>query len=276
MNELIAVTAIRNEINYLPKTVPSILNQTNPPDIYVIVDDGSINGSRDYLKKTDCLKICHNPPRINIRGINQVYSLLKGVHLAEKHVPTWKYLLKTDGDTYIPPHYVEKLIKIMNDNPKIGIIGGVPHNQKIRLSRVSDAAKIYSRKCWDKIGGLDIISAFDSHAIIKANQYGYKTESIPSIKFREIRPSKISGFKMWIQEGKTRKNFGLPLWHTILACMKNITEYPPIIGPLSTIFMQLIYPKTQAPGLDPEFVKKFATQETMEFVKSIWRQLNVL
>lgn len=209
-----------------------------------------------------------------MRGVNQAYALIAGVLTASYEVLDWEYLLKFDGDTIVPTNYVERLIAKMERDPKLGICSGMPYNEKIRLARASDAAKLYRRECWDDIQGLDILHAFDSHALLKAAQAGWRTRTIPTISFMEMRPSRKYGLDRWVLTGFARASFGLPLYHTVLAAAKNFRwGWPPIINVITTILAHIVNPWPRTPNLDPDWVKRHAINEVRFFLKELRNSL---
>ena len=206
-----------------------------------------------------------------MRGVNQAYALIAGVLSASYDFPDWEYMLKFDGDTVIPPHYVEHLVKEMEKDPRLGICAGKPAHERIRLARASDAAKLYRRECWDDIKGIDIWIAFDSHALLKAAQAGWKTATIPTVTFQELRPSGKYGLTRWVLTGFERASFGLPLYHTVLAAAKNVKwGWPPILNFFATIFAHILNNWPPAPNLDRDWVRCFAIHEVTTFMREIW------
>lgn len=272
----IAVVAARNEERYIAHSIRSVLNQTVPPKACVLSDDGSSDRTPLIAAGEGAEVLYYRKPRYNMRGVNQAYALIAGVLTASYEVPDWEYLLKFDGDTIVPPNYVERLIAKMERDPKLGICSGMPYNEKIRLARASDAAKLYRRECWDDIQGLDILHAFDSHALLKAAQAGWRTRTIPTISFMEMRPSRKYGLDRWVLTGFARASFGLPLYHTVLAAAKNIRwGWPPIINVITTILAHIVNPWPRTPNLDPDWVKRHAINEVRFFLKELRNSLKV-
>lgn len=270
MIKYIAVCAAHNEEQFISRSLKSVLNQTLPPEICLLSDDGSTDKTTEIAEKMDVFVLKNRRSRYKLSGINQVLALNYGIAKASAEVDDWDYLLKFDADTVIPENYVEYIISKMEQYKTLGICSGKPENEKVRLARASDASKIYKRQCWDDIGGLDVWVAFDSHAILKAAQKGWVTRTIPSIKFRELRPSGKYGLTRWVLTGFERASFGFPLYHTVLASIKNVKwGSPAILNVFATIFSHIVNPWDKAPNLDPEFVKKFAINEVLFFIKEI-------
>jgi len=270
----IAVCAAYNEEKFITHTLKPVLNQTVPPEILILSDDGSTDDTRLIAEKLGAIVLSGKRPKYKLRGINQVLALNAGISKATEMVKDWDYLLKFDADTIIPENYVEHLLKRMEKYPVLGICAGKPENEDIRLARASDAAKIYRRECWDDIHGLDVWNAFDSHAIIKAAQAGWIVRTIPSITFRELRPSGKYGLTRWVLTGFERASFGFPLYHTVLAAIKNVKwGSPPILNVFATIFAHILNPWPKAPNLDPEWVKTYAINEVRFFIREIEKKV---
>lgn len=270
----IAVVAARNEERYIAYSIRSVLNQTIPPKACVLSDDGSSDRTPLIAAEEGAEVLYYQKPRYKMRGVNQAYAIIAGVLTASYDVADWEYLLKFDGDTIVPQNYVEHLISKMKRNPKLGICSGMPYNEKIRLARASDAAKLYRRECWDDIKGVDILHAFDSHALLKAAQAGWRTRTIPTVSFVEMRPSRKYGLDRWVLTGFARASFGLPLYHTVLAAAKNVRwGRPPIINVIATILAHIVNPWPRLPNLDPEWVKRHAINEVRFFLKELKNSL---
>jgi len=53
MKKFAIVTPVKDEINYFPKTVKSILKQEIKPQKWIIIDDGSTDGTTEVIKKAE-------------------------------------------------------------------------------------------------------------------------------------------------------------------------------------------------------------------------------
>jgi len=266
----VAVCASHNEEEFIAHSLRSVLGQTVPPEIVILSDDGSTDRTRLIAKKLGVIVVTEERDRHKLRGINQVLALRAGIFMATELVSDWDYLLKFDADTVIPDNYMEHIIDKMEKYPSLGICAGTPERGGVRLARASDASKVYRRECWDDIGGLDIWIAFDSHASLKASQRGWVTKTIPSITLRELRPSGRYGLTRCTLTGFERASFGLPLYHTVMASIKNIKwGYPPILGSMATILAHMISPWPQAPGLDKAWIRRFAINEIRFFMREL-------
>lgn len=274
--EYIAVCAARNEEKFIAYSLDSVLNQTIPPRICILSDDCSNDDTPIIAEELGIKVILNKRKRYRMGAFNQVLALNYGIKKATDEIPDWEFLLKFDADTIIPINYVETIIRKMTINPRIGICSGKPMNEKMRLARASDAAKIYRRQCWEDIKGLDMRITFDTHAIIKAAQAGWESRTLNPLTFKELRPSGKYELRRWMLAGFERASFGFPLYHTILASIKNVRwGSPPILNGVITILAHIINPFPKDPYLDNEWVKKYAINEVRFFIKEVCKSKEI-
>jgi glycosyltransferase involved in cell wall biosynthesis len=108
------IMPVYNAIRFLPSAVNSILNQTEQNFRMVIIDDGSADGSADYLKSIRYDKI-------------QVYfpgrqGLIKTLNFGLSLVDT-PYTAIMDADDISHPLRFEKELEILLGNKEISIVG---------------------------------------------------------------------------------------------------------------------------------------------------------
>lgn len=114
MPRVSVLTTVYNGMPYVPKAVESILNQTFSDFDYIIVDDGSSDGTPAYLASlTD--------PRIKI--ISQANA---GTGPAAQHglkYCTGEYIARMDADDYSMPTRLEEQVAFMDAHPEVGLLG---------------------------------------------------------------------------------------------------------------------------------------------------------
>ena len=264
----IVITTARNEEKTIGYVIQSVSNQTIKPSIHVIADDGSTDNTFELSKKYGADIYETNNPRYTYKGYNQALGFIGAINYATRLVPDWDFVLKLDADSVIPKNYMESIFEHFKKNSMLGIAAGIPLGASARHSRVTDGARVISRRCYEAIGGYHVMMAFDSHALLLANQYGFKTVTFEEIKYLELRPSKKYGIQAWIHLGMERKMMYLPLYHTFLASLKNgITGSPVILNFFFTFFGHLLSsPKKYAPKLNREWVRRYAIYEISEFI----------
>lgn len=115
MAEVSVLMTVYNGMPYLAPAVESIIDQTLEDFYFIIVDDGSTDGTADYL---DGLK---DPRIVVIRQENQGTAAAANHGL--KHVTT-PFLARMDADDVALPHRLEVQLKYLREHPDVGLVGG--------------------------------------------------------------------------------------------------------------------------------------------------------
>jgi len=153
-----------NHLKLLPKAIESILTQTYSNFELIIVNDGSTDGTRDFL---DSLK----DPRIRVihqENKRLPEALNTGFRAAHGELLTW-----ISSDNYCEPTFLEVFVSAMDANPNAGLAYSDfarinEHDQIIKVTRCPDmdyshlllsfpgmASFMYRRTCQDKVGFYD-------------------------------------------------------------------------------------------------------------------------
>jgi len=118
MPKVSVVMSIYNVQEYLSEAIESILNQTFKDFEFIIINDGSKDGSkkivRQYMKKDKRIIFID---RKENKGL--VYSLNEGISIAKG-----KYIARMDGDDISLPNRLELQVKFLDKNPEVGVVGG--------------------------------------------------------------------------------------------------------------------------------------------------------
>ena len=104
-------------VNYLKKSIDSILSQTFKNFELIIVNDGSVDESKDiiyeYAKRDSRIVILENEKNIGLPGsLNRGLDVCKG-----------EYIARMDTDDICYPDRLEKQIKFMDENPNLILSG---------------------------------------------------------------------------------------------------------------------------------------------------------
>ncbi|HKQ33129.1 MAG TPA: glycosyltransferase family A protein, partial [Thermodesulfobacteriota bacterium] len=106
---------VYNGEKFLNEAIDGILNQTFRDFEFLIINDGSTDGSREIIKS-------YKDPRINLvdneSNIGLTASLNRGLSLAGG-----EYIARQDADDISLPERLEKQISILERNPDIALLG---------------------------------------------------------------------------------------------------------------------------------------------------------
>ncbi|MBT3267498.1 glycosyltransferase [Candidatus Poribacteria bacterium] len=104
-----------NGREHIENCLDSITSLTDTPYELIVIDNGSKDGSVEYLREIDidCMTLIENPVNLGCPPARaQAMSLARG-----------EYLLFLDNDTIVTAGWLRRLIEHCEDNPGIGVIG---------------------------------------------------------------------------------------------------------------------------------------------------------
>ena len=111
------IMPVYNGEKYLREAIESILTQTFRDFEYIIVDDGSTDGTgailAHYQKMDRRIRVACNP-----ENEGQPAALNKGCRLAKG-----KYIARMDADDVSLPERLERQVKYLEAHPEIGVLG---------------------------------------------------------------------------------------------------------------------------------------------------------
>jgi poly-beta-1,6-N-acetyl-D-glucosamine synthase len=194
----IVITPVRDEEAYLRFTIESMLSQTVLPSEWVIVNDGSTDGTAaiidEYAAQHPWIRAVHRVNRgFRKAGGGVVEAFNDGFRALT--ATDWQFVVKMDGDLTFEPDYFQKCFDNFHRDPRLGIGGGVIcyiENGAKRFEfcpefHVRGATKIYRRECWDVIGGFWPAPGWDTMDEVKANMLGWGTRSFPDLHLHHHR-----------------------------------------------------------------------------------------
>src|SRR5436305_1128228 len=120
------VSPVRDEAEHLARTAEALVGQTHLPQEWVIVDDGSTDGTREiagrYAAEHPWIRVVEvGTSHERARGAPIVRAFNRG--RAALGAPT-DVVVKLDGDVFLPPHYFAWVCRVFADDPRAGIAGG--------------------------------------------------------------------------------------------------------------------------------------------------------
>lgn len=173
-------------------TIESMIAQTNRPLEWVIVNDGSTDGTGEvidqYARREQWIRPVHRQNRgFRKSGGGVVEAFNDG--LRKLTATNWDFIVKLDGDLTFEPNYFETCLREFEHDPTLGIGGGVICYVKDGIKtfeecpsfHVRGATKIYRRGCWEAIGGLWPAPGWDTIDEVKANMLGWTTRSFGAL-----------------------------------------------------------------------------------------------
>src|SRR5918911_632269 len=121
------VSPVRDEAEHFARTANSMISQTHRPQRWVVVDDGSTDGTREiaesYAAEHDWIRVVELGTRTGrARGAPIVRAFEAGREALDERPD---FVSKLDGDLFVPAHYYEWVALTFERLPRAGIVGGV-------------------------------------------------------------------------------------------------------------------------------------------------------
>ncbi len=248
------ISPVRNEEDFVEDTIKSIINQTELPQEWIIVNDGSTDKTEDiirpYVEKYDWIKLITLKDRgYYFPGTGVVEVVKKGFDVIVKN--DWEFLVKLDCDITVEKDYFENILNEFYKNPRLGIAsGGIflvegskTKQEKSQADHPWGASKVYRRKCFEEINGWKPIPGWDLADLLSAQMNNWETRCFNEYKILHYRGTGLrrvgltNGRFLW---GQFQYRYGYSLLYIILKSIYWLPEKPFIIGGLS-ILLGYIY-----------------------------------
>lgn len=284
----ILITPARNEEDFIEMTIQSMITQTNLPLKWIIVSDGSTDGTDDIVKKYlpayPWIELVRTPERKERHFAAKVHCFNVGYKRTE-NIP-YDIIGNLDADVSFDPIYFEFLLSKFKDDPSLGVAGtpyieGRSHSfndSYVDINHVHGQIQMFRRQCFEDIHGYTPIKGggIDWVAVTTARMKGWKTYSFQDLTFvhhRSMGTGSNGVLKARFNYGQ--KNYfvgGHPLWH-LLRSIYQMKNKPYIIGGLLLLWGYLWASiKRMERPVSPELIK-FYRAEQMQRLKNIFHKI---
>jgi glycosyltransferase involved in cell wall biosynthesis len=270
----VVVTPVRDEEAYLPFTIESMVGQSVRPVEWVIVDDGSRDGTGKIIAEASRQHPWIRGVRREDRGFRKWGAGIIEAFYAGFNALTirdWEFMAKLDGDLSFEADYFAQMFGKFAENPRVGIGGGFLYhldNGKKTLEQnptfhVRGGAKIYRRDCWDAIGGLFVGPGSDTIDEVKANMLGWTTRSFLDLQIQHHRWTGAA-YGRWGGIAKNGKTDYVSGYHPLFLVAKSIArlgQRPYIMGSVALLYGYVSAYLQKTPRVDdPQLIKYLQRQ----------------
>jgi len=273
----IIITPVRDEAPYIEKTIAAVRSQTLLPTRWIVVDDGSTDGTGDildrYASQIRWMHILHRADRGHRAAGGGVMEAFYAGYAAVSS-EAWDYLVKLDGDLSFAPDYFERCLAAFESAPRLGIAGGTVCQLEGGEARVDSkgdppfhvrgATKIYRRACWEAITPLLIAPGWDTMDEVEANFRGWITRTFAGMTVIQHKPTG-SADGAWRNAFKNGRANYISAYHPafmVAKCVKRSLDRPILLGSLALISGYLSgYLKRIPRPADPQIVAYLRQQQ---------------
>lgn len=288
-DSFVLITTAKDEEQFLVPLIESILNQTRRPAKWVIVDDGSKDGSREiierFAKLHDFILPMYSSQQGGARSFGSKAIAFSKAYEGLKHVQH-DFVGTLDADVTLPPRYYEIVLERMRRNYQLGAAAGALYDKyrggfKRLISSPSFPAGpvvFFRRECWEQIGGYQSVTVggVDSISVQKARYYGWETREFDDFHALHHKPTGAkagSGMRRCYRDGQTEYYIGTHPLFAIMKAVRRIGEKPYLIGSICRLigFFQL-WLKGARRDVSKELVDFLAKEQMGRLWKFIMKQ----
>jgi glycosyltransferase involved in cell wall biosynthesis len=283
----VLITPAHNEAEYIELTIKSVIAQTMPPTKWIIVSDGSTDGTDDIVKKYlpnyPWIELIRTPERKERHFAGKVMAFNAGYEIIKSL--SFDIIGNLDADLSFEKDYFEFLLTKFAQDTNLGVAGtpfledGKHYDFRFASTdHVSGACQLFRKVCFEEIGGYIPIKGggIDWVAVTTARMKGWKTQTFIEINcthHRKIGTGNSSKLMAAFKYGQ--KNYylgGHPLWHLSRSIFQ-MKNKPYIIGGLLLLWGYLWASiKRMERPVAPELMK-FYRAEQMQRLKNIIRKI---
>ncbi|UHQ54107.1 glycosyltransferase [Microbulbifer sp. YPW16] len=248
----VIISPCRDEEEYLENTLHSVINQTVPPTLWLIVDDGSTDRTPEilerYREKYDFIRVLRRDNRgFRNVGPGVVDAFYAG--LEEVQLDRFDFICKLDLDVELPSRYFETLLQKMTADPRLGCASGKPYNMRdgrLVSERRGDEmsvgmTKFYRTQCFREIGGIVREVMWDAIDCHRARMLGWRARSWDEPDLRFIHLRIMGSSQRGILTGKMRHGYGQYFMGTgflylAATAVFRIADYPFMVGSMAVLW----------------------------------------
>ncbi len=243
----VLITPARNEAESIELTIKSVVAQTVRPLKWVIVSDGSADGTdaivNRYAADYPWIELVRMPDRKERHFAGKVHAFNTGY--ARVTDLEYQVIGNVDGDISFDENYFSFLLGKLAEDSTLGLVGTPFKDSSIEaynyrfvgIEHVSGACQLFRRHCFEEIGGYVPVKGggVDLIAVITARMKGWKTRTFTDKVCQHHRGmgtahhgALVARFK---DGGKDYALGGHPLWE-FLRALYQMTKRPFFLGGL--------------------------------------------
>jgi len=283
----VLVTPARNEAAFIEKTLTSVMAQTARPLRWVIVSDGSTDGTDEIVQKYAAdhpwIELLRMPERRERHFAGKVHAFNAGY--ARVKDLEFDAIGNLDGDVSFDEEYFAFLLRKLTQDNELGLVG-TPYQDPLNdmydyrfvsIEHVTGPCQLFRRQCFEAIGGYVPArgGAVDRIADIAARMKGWKTRTFTEkvyFHYRATGTSQQSALMAKFRDGGKDYSVGTsPVWELFRTAYQ-MTKKPLVLGGLMTGcgYAWALVRRVERPV--PREMVKFCRCEQMQRLKALLRR----
>ena len=240
----VLITPARNEARFIELTLQSMVAQSARPLRWVIVSDGSTDGTdeiaRKYAAEHDWIELIRMPERAERNFAGKVHAFNAGrARVADL---AYDVIGNLDADVSFGERHFHHLVSKFAEHPQLGVVGAPfregSYQYDYRFTNIENVwggCQLFRKECFEDIGGYVPIpgGSIDHVAVVSARMKGWKTRTFTEsvcLHHRIMGTAQSSGLRAKFKYGIKDYAVGNhPLWELFRA-MYQMKQRPFGIG----------------------------------------------
>lgn len=292
--QYVLITPARNEEALIEGAIRSVVSQTIRPSRWIIVSDGSTDGTdtivKRYAGQHEWIELLRMPEHRDRTFAAKAVCFNAGY--ARLKCEDFDLIGNLDADITFEPDYYEFLLSKFAEMPRLGVVGTPfiedarqPQNhsyahQFADLQHVSGACQMFRRQCFEEIGGYTPIKGggIDWVAVTTARMKGWQTRTFVEkscLHHRKMGTANRNRLMARFRHGQEDYYVGgHPLWQILRGAFQ-MKEKPFVLGGLllSLGYFWAMAKRVQRP-VSPELIAFHQTEQMTRLRKmiSLWEK----
>ncbi len=243
MRSYAVITPVRDERENLPRLAASLIAQTEQPRHWLIVDNGSGDGTPELARE-----LAQEHAWIRLLSVQGAAAaergapIVRALHAAieELSVDPPDFVVNVDADISFEPDYFARLLDRFDADPDLGIASGSAfelqdgdwRQRHVTGSTVWGASRAFRWACLQEILPFEERVAWDGIDEFKANARGWSTLAFEDLPFKHHRREgeRDGAWRARRNQGHAAYYVGYRLWYLILRSLFNARREPAALG----------------------------------------------
>jgi glycosyltransferase involved in cell wall biosynthesis len=248
------VTPCRDEEKYARRALDSVTRQSILPALWIIVDDGSRDGTpailAEYAAKFPFIRVMRREDRgFRKLGGGVIDAFYHGYDTVDPK--QFDYVCKLDLDLELPEKYFQTLMEWMDSSPRIGTASGKPYfinertgkkiSEKCGDENSVGMVKFYRTRCFEQIGGFVrelMWDGIDGH-LCRMRGWIAMSKDDEKVNFIHLRPMGTSHKSWWtgrVRHGVGQYFMGTGPTYMLVSAIYRLPHPPVVIGSIANLW----------------------------------------
>ncbi len=223
----VLITPARNEAQFIELTLKSMVAQTARPLKWVIVSDGSTDGTDEIVRRCAAehpwIELIRMPERRERNFAGKVLAFNAG--LARVADLTYDVVGNLDADVSFDAGHFQYLVSQFTGNARLGVAGSPFREGSLQydyrfsnIENVWGGCQLFRRGCFEDIGGYVAVKGgcIDHIAVVSARMKGWETRTFPEtlcVHHRSMGTAQANGLRAKFKAGVKDYSVGNhPVW----------------------------------------------------------------